>query len=50
MNQVQATGHHERDVHAMPPQHRRENRSPIELFLAGVAEWDDQVVRLVQAA
>jgi hypothetical protein len=28
----------------------REFRSPIELFLAGVAQWEPHVVRLVMAA
>lgn len=28
----------------------RENRSPIELFLADVASWEPHIIRLVQAA
>jgi hypothetical protein len=28
----------------------RGDKTPLELFLAGVAQWDVQVIRLVQAA
>jgi hypothetical protein len=32
------------------PKVSRGNRSPVELFLASVANWDAKVIRLVQAA